>query len=677
MSKIIYKKPELLAPAGSMEALDAAISGGADAVYFGSSAFNARMNAQNFDRENIKRAIEKCRNYGVRSNITFNTLIYDREIKSALDEIEFLYNAGADALIIADLGLACEVRRIFPDIELHASTQMSVHDTEGAKALASLGFSRVVVARELDRETLYEICKNSPIETEMFIHGALCVSHSGQCLFSSLVGARSGNRGECAQPCRLPYSGAYPLSLKDNCLASCFEDVLALGAASLKIEGRMKSPEYVYGTTAIYRRLIDEKRNATFKEMKELAALFSRSGFTDGYFKNRINSSMLGVRTDADKALSVPKYDVDIKNQKRELSLFAKIKLGEPASLTLSLADGDNNISVTSYADAPERAIRTPLTEESVRKNILKFGATDFVCNRARIELDTGVIMPVSKINALRRDAVAAIEEALMPKRRQNDKKISEITGAGEYTPKKSARFLSNAQIPDAASGYFGIIYLPLEAYEQGAANGVILPPVIFDKEVSEIKIMLEKAKKEGAVHALVANIGHLSLAREYGFICHGDFRLNATNVYTVNKLLELGFEDIIPSPELTLAKIADLLPKASENTVVYGRIPMMLLEKCVIKDMSGCDKCSMGKGELVDRMGEKFPVYKTHKHRNTVYNSRVTYMADKRIELERANIYCGHYIFTDEGADDVKCVIDAYKEGKEPTGNIRRIARK
>ena len=672
MSEKNIKKPELLAPAGSAEALDAAIAGGADAVYFGASAFNARMNAANFGQDDIRRAIEKCRNFGVRSNITFNTLIYDRERDDALREIEFLYKCGADALIIADLGLALDVRHRFPDIELHASTQMSVHNTDGAQFLAERGFDRVVVARELDRDSIRYLCVNSPVETEIFIHGALCVSHSGQCLFSSLVGGRSGNRGECAQPCRLPYSGSYPLSLKDKCLAPHFSDLLTLKAASLKIEGRMKSPAYVYGVTSIYRRLIDEQRNATVQEMEELAALFSRSGFTDGYYTKNITPSMNGIRTENDKALAKNEADFDIKDGRRELCAKASFKLGEPSSLTLTL-DG---ISVSACGDTPVPALNAPLTHEAVKKNILKFGSSDFTCTDVELELDEGVIVPVSKINALRRDALAALVEKLAPKRRINQEAREEAQILSLYPPRKSARFMSAAQISDEAKKYFDIIYLPVEKYS-GEANGVILPPVIFDRETGYVREMLRSAKEKGAVHALVGNIGQIALAKELGFECHGDFRLNVTNQRSVKALLEAGLADVIPSPELTLVRIADLGERASCNTVVYGRIPMMLLEKCVIKQISGCDKCAQNKGVLTDRMGESFPVYRELGHRNVVYNSRVTYMADRKRELESAKILGGHFIFTDEGAKEVDRIINAYTKCVPHDKNVRRIAKK
>ncbi len=298
----IKEKPELLAPCGSPQALDAAIAAGADAVYAGGVKFNARMSAHNFDDDAVFKAIEKCHANGVRFYLTLNTAIYDRELSDALSLALTLYKAGADALIITDLGLVSLIREYIPDLELHASTQLSGHNSQAAKFLSEKGFARMVCARELSFENIKKLNDNSPIETEMFIHGAHCVSASGQCLMSSLIGGRSGNRGECAQPCRMQYNGSYPLSLKDMCLAGHIEEILDLGVSSLKIEGRLKSPSYVYGVTSVYRRLIDERRNASENEIKKLAELFSRGGFTDGYFTGSINKSMLGVRSDADKA---------------------------------------------------------------------------------------------------------------------------------------------------------------------------------------------------------------------------------------------------------------------------------------------------------------------------------------------------------------------------------------
>jgi len=297
--------PELLSPCGSPDALDAALLGGADAVYIGGTMLNARMNAKNFANDALRAAVEKCHAQGVRLYVTMNTQVYDREMNAALQYAAFLYEAGVDALIVTDLGLISLLRTHLPDFELHGSTQMSGHNAEAARKMAELGLSRMVCARELSEKNIRTLVENSPIEIEMFVHGALCVSHSGQCLLSSVIGGRSGNRGECAQPCRMKYNNnLYPLSLKDNCLAGHIPALLNSGAASLKIEGRMKSPDYVYGVTAAYRQLIDEGRPATAQEINRLAALFSRSGFTDGYFTGKIGPDMIGIRSDSDKAAS-------------------------------------------------------------------------------------------------------------------------------------------------------------------------------------------------------------------------------------------------------------------------------------------------------------------------------------------------------------------------------------
>ncbi len=301
MEKTKKPLPELLSPCGSLDSLTAAVEGGADAVYFGGTVFNARMNAKNFDRADIRSAVGYCHENGVKAYVTLNTQIYDRELKSALDHAAFLYESGVDALITADMGLSSLIKKHIPDFELHASTQATVHNLAGAEKLYDLGFNRVVGAREMDIENIRTLCQ-SRAEIEMFIHGAICVSVSGQCLMSAMLGGRSGNRGQCAQPCRMSYNREYPLSMKDMCLANHIVELCEAGVRSFKIEGRMKNPSYVYGVTKIYRRLIDEGRNATRDEINELQRLFSRSGFTDGYYTGNIGKNMLGIRTENDIA---------------------------------------------------------------------------------------------------------------------------------------------------------------------------------------------------------------------------------------------------------------------------------------------------------------------------------------------------------------------------------------
>ncbi|MBQ8551975.1 MAG: U32 family peptidase [Clostridia bacterium] len=682
MNKTVHI-PELLAPAGSPEALDAAIAGGADAVYFGGAVFNARMNAKNFADDALRDAIDKCRLYGVKTNITLNTLVHNREMHDVLKYVEELYTLGADALIVADLGAARLIHRYFPDFELHASTQAAGHNTDAARTLADMGFSRMVAARELSRDDLAVLCTNSPIETEMFIHGAICVSQSGGCLASSLIGGRSGNRGECAQPCRLPYKrcGAkerdtYALSLKDICLASHITEILDLGVASLKIEGRMKSPDYVYGVTRIYRRLLDERRNATQDELAELRALFSRSGFTDGYYTKTVDRKMLGIRTEADKAESADKtakatdYAALCRERRRPLNMRIRIEAGKPAELYAEV-DG---VTATVCGAIPDKAENRPMTYESVIKNLEKLGNTPFRPGSGTVRLDDGLIMPLSALNALRRDAVDAITAKLTLRREPRLPGKLDMPSCELPPPAKTARFCSYDSIPDHISGC-DIVYLPLEKFSPemcDRVNGVIIPPVVFDSEVAEISAMLKTAANAGIRHALVSNLGHIALAMSAGMVTHGDFRLNIFNAYTAEALLELGFADLIASPELTLPQLRDLgLPP-----IIYGRVPLMTLEKCVIRDLYSCDECKKRSFlPMRDRKGTDFPLTRAWRHRNIMYNSVPIFMEDKRNELIRYRIGGGHYIFTDESREEVKALLSG-KPLPPKDGKIRRIVK-
>ena len=674
-------KPELLAPAGSLDALKAAIVGGADAVYFGGGDFNARINAKNFSNEELKQAIDLLHSCKRKAYITLNTLVHGREMEDYLRFAEFVYKAGADALIVADIGGAEAIHRHLPNLELHASTQMSGHNLAEAQLLAQHGFSRMVVARETSKEDIEYLVKNSPIEIEMFAHGALCVCHSGQCLFSSLVGGRSGNRGECAQPCRLPYHDengreCYPLSLKDLTLAHHITDLIDSGVHSLKIEGRMKSPEYVFSVVRAFRILLDEGRNATKKELQDLAKIFSRDGFTDGYFEKKIDSKMLGVRSDEQKKFSrislVSSEKIDeVTPSKTPVSVFARIVANEPSSLRIECGE----ISVTAYGQIPEIAINLPLSAENIKKNLTKLGATRFELESYIAETDDNIIMPISALNSLRRKACEMLENALA-----NEEK--ERIGFEKYIPtapksikkeQKSARFYTAAQITEKAKNYFDIIYLPLQNFN-GECEGIILPPVIFDSELSKVEKMLESAKEKGARFALVGNLGALELAKKHGFTVHGDFRFNVYNNESVAKLESLGVESTILSPELTLPQIRDV--KGDTATIVYGRIPLMLLEKCVSKDISNCERCTAGKTVLTDRKGISFPVLREYEHRSVIYNSAPTYTADLESELSRANITNRHFVFSIESPSEVDSIIESYKKHiPAPSGEkIRRI---
>lgn len=662
--------PELLAPAGSFKALEAAIDAGADAVYFAGESYGARAFAKNFTRDEIAEAAKLCRAYGVQSYVTLNTLIYDREMHDVLTYAAFLENAGIDALIIADMGAAAEIRRAIPSMRLHASTQFSGHNAEAAKFLAAHGFERMVAARELSKEDLTALCKESPIEIETFIHGALCVCHSGQCLFSSMIGGRSGNRGMCAQPCRLPdKSGRYPLSLKDLSMASRIPELLGTGAASLKIEGRMKSPEYVHGVTAIYRRLLDEQRNATPDENAELAEIFSRDGFTTGYFDKKIGASMLGTRSEDARQKSRELTPFEKIARRLPVTMHAAIKRGEPFTLTVSGAKG----SVTVAGATPEAAVNAPLSREAVEKNLLKLGATAYTCTRCDIDLDDGLILRVSEINALRREAIE--KYAGLGERTHTVQTPSPLAKCEKTEPHAHTALVMRAKnLPRAKEfyEYFDVVYLPLAEFLRAPdtrVKGVQLPGVIMKREREKIAADLKKAAAAGATHALVGNYGHLPLAKAAGLRVHGDFRLNVTNSAAAAFAFASGFDSLILSPELTQAQARDI--GGNVRNIVYGRLPIMLLEKCMATDLAGCRACGEDRAALIDRRGKRFPIYREEPHRNILFNSVPTYALDRQPKGGQ------HYIFTDENERAMLAVIDAAKRRLPPEYEIRRMKEK
>ena len=662
--------PELLAPAGSFTALEAAIDAGADAVYFAGESFGARAFAKNFTREEIAEAAKLCRAYGVKSYITLNTLIYDREMREVLEYAAFLENAGIDALIIADMGAAALIHRYIPTMRLHGSTQFSGHNADAASFLAERGFDRMVGARELSREDLSALCKNSPIEIETFIHGALCVCHSGQCLFSSMIGGRSGNRGMCAQPCRLPdKSGKYPLSLKDLSMASRIPELLSTGAASLKIEGRMKSPEYVHGVVGIYRRLLDERRSATPEENAALAEIFSRDGFTTGYFDKKINVSMLGTRSEDARQKSRELSPFSGIERKVPITMAATLRHGAPFTLTVRGAKGE----VTVTGGMPEDARTAPLDRAALEKNLLKLGGTAYTCSDLTIDMEDGLILRVSEINALRREA---IEQYMAIGEREHITSEPTLPKATEKeNPKMRTALVFRAKnLPreDEFYDYFDIVFLPLAEYLRSGdrrVKGVQLPGAIFETEKEKIAADLARAREMGAEHVLCGNYGHLPLAKGSGMHIHGDFRLNITNGESAKLALASGFESLILSPELTQAQSRDI--GGSVRNIVYGRLPIMLLEKCAATDLSGCKASANDRAELIDRRGKHFPILREEPHRNLLFNSVPTYAADRPPRGGQ------HFLFTTEKPHEMLAVLDAYEKRLPPEYDIRRIKEK
>lgn len=657
--------PELLAPAGDFDCLVAAVKGGADAIYIGGKLFSARAYAKNFDIDEIKRAVSYCHLHGVRLYVTMNILLFDNELTEAIAFAKELYRVGVDALIVADLGLISAVREALPDFELHASTQMSVNNSVGADLAYDLGCSRVVLARELSERDMRDVSEKCLAETEVFLHGALCVCHSGQCLFSSMIGGRSGNRGECAQPCRLPYNGGkYVLSLSDLSLAEHVRELIDSGVASLKIEGRMKSPDYVYTVTSIYRRLLDENRNSSKQENEKLRRAFSRGGFTDGYFTGDTFKKMTGVRTEEDKRISESEAKGDFSIERIRVKAKVRMRLGEPTEMTLIGVDIDRAVTVT--GEAPDTAKNAPLTAESVKERLAKMGNTllSLCPEDIALTLDEGINLSPSLINKLRRDAAEAFESFTrdVPEAESVAKINTPPTFFGEKTGRSAIFFTPDSLLGADADTrlYFDVVFVPLTDYEScsAVANGVYVPPVIMEHELTRVRKMLADAVASGAKYALVGNPSHLTLARDAGLSAIGDFRLNVTNSLSLDAWRKMGLYDVVTSPELTARQARTVGGRA----VVYGRIPLMITERCFMKENFGCDKC--GKCSLTDRKGVKFPMMREFEHRNVIFNSAVTYMGDRRDEIAGIGAY--HFIFTTERADEVERVITAFKSGRE-----------
>ncbi len=649
-------------------------------MYLGGGSFHARMHANNFGtQESLSEAIALAHFWGVKVYVTLNTMVYDRELDAALAQAEQAARAGADGLIVADVGLGALLHKALPELPLHASTQMSIHRGDAGRLLADAGFSRMVVAREMPADQIALAVKESPIEIEAFVHGALCVSQSGQCLFSSLVGGRSGNRGECAQPCRLPFKDSkgkdfYPLSLKDLSLARYVPEIIDSGVASLKIEGRMKSPEYVYTVTRIWRELLDAGKGADEEQMTALGKAFSRGGFTDGYYRRRKGEGMLGVRSAEDKSASGEMQKFRGIQRKIPIQMQATLAADQP--MTLTVRTGEHSVCVTGAA--PEAAHTRPITVEQVQISLCKLGATPFAANAPEVHIEGEVMVPASALNALRREAADGLEQAIKaeiapaPVHRIA---VAKAQPAGKRAATRTARFLYPEQLTDASAAYFDIRYLPLETIastDVPLCNGAVLPPVIFPEDTANIREMLGKIRAKGIRHLMVGNLGHLPMPEGFDFVLHGDYRLNVANNATVCELEKYGFADVIASAEMSVAQLRDL--GGNTAAIVYGRVPLMTLERCVNKQAAGCAACTKGTAQLIDRKGVKFPVVREYGHRNLVLNSLPTGMSDKQSALTAGGIVAQHFLFTVESAAQVESVILAYQKGTALPYPVRRI---
>ena len=673
---------ELLAPAGSMEALRAAVCNGADAVYLGADTFNARMNARNFSAADLQEAVVYCHVRGVKVHLTLNTLVLDREMPRAAELIRMAASCGVDAFIVQDLGMVSLCRQLAPDVPIHASTQMSIHSLEGVLEAAALGCSRVVLARELPAEEIAHICKKSPVEIEVFVHGALCMCYSGQCYLSSVIGRRSGNRGQCAQPCRLPYgygrfeSTRYPLSLKDNCLAGELDELRRMGVASIKIEGRMKRPEYVAIVTRAYRTVLNGGK-LTQADLQELETAFSRQGFTDGYFKGQTGSDMFGRRQEsedtADLFASARATYEQGETQRIGVRFYAMIHRGQPARLAVE--DPDGNLCRT-YGPVPEQAVYRSLTAQDLEQQLKKTGGTPYLCTSVRSSLDPDLMLPASAINAMRRDVIAELTakrgRAEKPHLNAYDEppRYDGISGEPQLTVAvRTADQITSRMLSMKPT----VLYVPLselvEHPELRQRVGVetqlaaILPRVIWSGELVPIARQLRTVYDMGVRQVLAGNLGQLHIARAAGFAVRGDFGLNIVNSRAMRYLREQGLDSQLLSFELTLPQIRDISKAVPAEVLIYGRLPLMLMENCVIKNRTGTCTCQTGTVRLGDRVGEEFPIVKDPGTcRNVLLNGKKLYLLDKKDAFRGMGLWALRLQFTTENPSEIDKVLMDYQ---------------
>ena len=677
---------ELLSPAGSFDALIAAVQAGADAVYMGFGAFNARRSAKNFTDEEFASAVSYCHLRGVRVFLTLNTLLTDRELVQAADALKKASAMGVDAILVQDWGLLALAREMAPDVPLHASTQMSLFTLGGANEAAALGMERVVLARELSRHEVREICAGCPAEIEVFVHGALCMCYSGQCEMSAVVGERSGNRGACAQPCRLPYGvngpcrNGHPLSLKDANLSAYLAEMDEMGVACLKLEGRMKRPEYVAVVTGIYRRLIDEKRRPTAEETRQLELAFSRSGFTDGYWQGRKGPQMFGTRPENAPepkelfAKAREMYENGRENRKIPVNLRLLVRRNEPVRLSGACAVHGGVAIAMGTGAVPEEARNRAVTEEELRQRLSKTGGTVFTADRVEIELDEGLMVPASAVNSLRRellDELAARRTDLPTRRELPAPPLPDAPEGAEsmaFTCSvRKAEQVTAALLEERPAA----VYVPVEELDRldpaldwnGVELCAVLPRVFRTADEAPLRQTLERHPE--AASAAVGNLGHLPIVRGLDRTLRGDFGLNIFNSRALRFWQEQGLASATVSFELRWQQIRDLKKYIPCEAIVYGRLPLMVTENCVTRCSVGC---THGAGSaLTDRTGAQFPVTCGYGCRCEVQNSRTLFLADKP-EMRQCGLAYGRLRFTTETPDQCVTVLRRHRQGGDWT---------
>ncbi len=671
---------ELLAPAGSMEALRAAVQNGANAVYLGCGIFNARQGAKNFTPQALAEAVKYCHIRGVQVHLTLNTLVSDRETPDAAALIRHAAQCGVDAFIVQDLGILQLCKELAPHIPLHGSTQMSIHSLPGVQLCAAWGLSRVVLSRELSREEIAYICKNSPIEIEVFAHGALCVGYSGQCYLSAAIGGRSGNRGRCAQPCRQSYGygrwqNRYPLSLKDNCLVHYLDALKEMGVASIKLEGRMKRPEYVAAVTQVYRYAIDSKTVTRAME-QQLYTAFNRQGFTDGYYAGNTGSHMFGVREET------PEDGNWLKNIRQSYEATEAPLV--PVSFRATIRHDGSRLTVIDpegrmcslEGPVPEAARMQELTKEALTDRLCKTGGTPYRCADVYCDITPGLMLSAAAINGMRRDVLNLL--TAQRARHQSPalgrpRKVPQFPGNRNH-PELTVQVCNREQITGRLLKLQpAVLYVPVHILVEDTAFCAtlarkahicaVLPRILHDGELPVLKQQLSSLRALGVKEVLAGNLGHLIPARECGMGIRGDFGLNLYSSASVYTARDLELRSACLSFEMTLPQIRDVSKAVPCELLAYGRLPLMVTENCLIRGKTGECSCHLAPAKLTDKTGSDFPVIKDGAScRSVLLNGKKLNWLDRQEDLSHLGLWAIRLYFTTENPKEVDQILAAWE---------------
>ena len=685
---------ELLAPAGSMEALRAAVQNGANAVYLGCGTFNARQSAKNFTPQTLTEAVKYCHVRGVAVHLTLNTLVSDKETPELIELIRHAASSCVDAFIVQDLGVLQLCRQIAPHIPVHGSTQMTVHSLPGVLLCAAWGMTRVVLSRELSVEEIRYICANSPIEIEVFAHGALCMGYSGQCYLSAAIGGRSGNRGRCAQPCRQSYGygrweNKHPLSLKDNCLVPYLQTLEEMGVASIKLEGRMKRPEYVATVTGVYRKALDTGK-VTRPMVDSLLTAFNRQGFTDGYYTGNIGRAMFGIREDTKEDAAWLKEA----RQSYEATEASLVPIRFSASITreeslLTVTDPEGRVCSV-RGQGGEIARTQPLTAEALAQRLQKTGGTPYACVDASVYIEPGLVLSAAAINGLRRDVLnqlTALRARRDSVRLGRPGKLPMYSGS-RNRPELTVQVTTKEQVTGRLLKMEpAVLYVPIHLLAEDpqwcnmlcskVRVAAVLPRIAHDGELSKIKQTLLSLKALGVREVLVGNLGYLIPVRECGMHARGDFGLNLYNSWAMSAARDLELRSATLSFEMTLPQIRDVSKAVPSELLVYGRLPLMVTENCLTQGRTGSCTCHLNPTKLVDKTGAEFPVIKDGSScRSVLLNGKKLYLLDRHTDLEHLGLWATRLYFTTENPREVDHVLSCWTNPApfDPGANTRGL---